>query len=438
LDNLIKQDLNIFEYPLYVLTKTNIKENIKIQIEEKEYNLFAGYKTPNSVDMLYLYYFIKILQENNYSRTFSIKQSTIIKEVSKGSSIYYYTRLKETLKIWKNIGLSFKGTFYDGKTYQAIEFGILDYGKVEKNGEVTVSFNEIFLDILQNTVFYRYINFDEFKKLRKPVSRRLYELINKLSLPYKIDAIKLAQKMPLKRLFPSQIIRELKPAIKEINKSTELNIKFSYYKNSLDKTILVFENANKNELIISNEQQTQTLIIPDIQIKKEQYEKLISLLPEIGKTNHNFELIEYFLNKGFDYNYIESNIKYSKNNSNKNFSLYFAKSLENDYAKALREELEIKLLNKQKKQEIIEVKAKEKQEILEAKFQKNQEIADYNQKVNDFIKTLTEEEYSEFKEIAIKIIIREWQNLGYSAIAVKEKIPKPCINEKIYILFGKK
>lgn len=237
---LIKQNLSSLDYALYVLTKQESDQGIKVVIDENEYTFFLGYKAPSSVDILYLYYFIKILQDTDYARKFVIKQSELIKEVSKGCSTFYYSRIKETIKIWRNVGISFKGLFYDGQEYQAIEFGVLDYGKVKANGEITIAFNEIFLSILKNTNFCRHLNFSEFKKLRKPISRRLYELLSKSTFPYQIDILEFAKEVPLKNSFPSQIIKEIKPAIKEINTCTELKIEFSYKKDSSDNTICTF------------------------------------------------------------------------------------------------------------------------------------------------------------------------------------------------------
>lgn len=425
MEQLIKQDINLLEYPLYVLTQKNIKENLNVSIEGKEYSLLVGYKTPNSLDILYLYYFIKILQENNYSKEIIIKQSELIKEVSKGCSTFYYSRLKESLKIWKNIGLSFKGNFYDGKKYQVMEFGVIDYGKVEENGEITICFNDIFLSILKNTNFYRYINFSEFKKLRKPASRRLYELLLKSSFPYKIDIMKLASKMPLKQLYPSQIIRELKPAVKEINQATDLKIDFYCRKNSSGNTICIFEDKreNKNTSLISN--QLETNINSEIQSENIKHNDLFELLPESGKTEINFELIRSFLAKGFDYKYIESNIKYSKINAKQNFSFYFAKSLKSDYAKSFRQEHEIKgNLDKKRK------------EIENDRIQKDKETLKLNEDAHAFLSSLDEDTYTKYKAIAVQVLIEEWKNRGFNEIATEKKLPAVCIKQKIYLLFG--
>lgn len=425
MSQLIKQDINLLEYPLYTLTKKNIRENLDVVIEGKEYSLLVGYKPPNSVDILYLYYFIKILQDNDYPKKFYVKQSELIKEVSKGCSTFYYSRIRETLKIWRNIGISFKGSFYDGKKYKAMEFGVLDYGNIEDDGEIVICFNEIFLSVLKNTNFYRYLNFSEFKKLRKPVSRRLYEILSKSTFPFKIDILKLANKMPLKQVFPSQIVREIKPAVKEINECTDLKIVFSCKKNSSGHTICTFENKNeqKNSITISSvsiPEEKPLHTEPDLT----EHQKLFNMLPEECKTETNNEIIMSFLAKGFNFNYIESNIKYSKINSKKNFSLYFSKALEMDYASSFRQESVLKTKIKSNKQELEDSKRK-----------REQEIAELNINVNQFVSTLSEDTYKKYEHIAIQVLIEEWKNKGFNDIAVKEKIPSLCIKQKIHELF---
>lgn len=414
MSELIKQDINFLEYPLYVLTEKTTKEDINITIGDKEYTLLVGYKTPNSLDVLYLYYFIKMFQKSNYPAKLTIKTSALIKEISSGCSSFYYSRLKESLRIWKNIGLSFKGSFYDGKEYQVIEFGILEVGKIEKDGTIIISFNEIFLSILKNTNFYRYINFNEFKILRKPVSRRLYEILKKVSFPYKIDVVKLAKKMPLKQKFPSQIIQKIIPAIKEINKLTSLNVDFAYKKNEDDNVICTFKLIKaKKEVPFSSSS------LDDIDSKN--LTDLFNLLPANKKSKRVFELLEAYVKEDFDYNYIKYNVIYSICNAKKNFYIYLLNSLKNDYAKEYREfeELNLEIQEKKKLDE-------------EEKNKKSEEYLKFTLECKDFISKLSSEEYNKYALVAKEEIILEWSSKGLQNITGNSFIPSHLIEEKIY------
>ena len=353
MNKLIKQDINFMEYPLYVLNGKSLKEDIEICIDDKKYELNVGYKTPNSTDMLFLYYFIKLSQEENYKRKLVLKKSQVVKDVAPNDASYYYKRLKETLKIWRNTGLTFQGTFYDGENYQTLVFGVLDHGELKENGTVLVTFNETFLKILEETNFYRYIDFNELKRLKKPISRRLYELFKKSKFPFKIEIIKLAQKLTLDRKYPSDIIIKLNPAIKEINKNTDLNILFSHKKNESGKTICVFEQFTGKLKKVKNPPKLELIIELPQEIKK--------AVPGKYQITSIYNIIKPYCEEPIDIDFIVSNIKYSLLNSKKNFPHYLQKSLENDYAAVEREKI-------QKQKQI-----KANQDLIKAKKEKEEE-----------------------------------------------------------------
>lgn len=236
----IKKETYLLDHSFYALTKQKIKEDIPIIMDGKEYTFLLGYKTPSSVDILYLYYFINILHENDYPKEIYLKWEDIINDISKGCSTFYYSMFEETLRVWRSTGISFKGCFYDGVKYPTLEFGILNYGTIQTNSDIKISFNEKFLSILKNTNFNRHFNFNEFKKLKKTVSRRLYELLSKVTFPYQIDILNLLKEIPVKNSFLPQIIREIKLTVKEINTCTESKIEFSYKKDSSGNTICTF------------------------------------------------------------------------------------------------------------------------------------------------------------------------------------------------------
>lgn len=420
MNDLIKQDINFLEYPLYILKEKSLKEDINVVIGDKEYNLLVGYKTPTSMDILFLYYFINILQKSNYStEKLKIKQSSLIKDLFASRSSFYYLKLKESLKIWRNIGMSFRGSFYDGKEYLAMEFGILNTGKINKDGLVEVEFNDIFLSILKNTNFYRYININEFMELKKPISRRLYEILKKSSFPYKIEISKLAKKIPLKQKYASQIMQKIKPAIKEINEKTDLKIDLSLYKNDSSEFICIFEKKLENNLLENHEILSNNNIV---------FENLLMKIPTLKKTSKVKALIKSYVNNNnnIDIAYIESNIKYSIINSSKNFYLYLMNALEKDYAKELRE---IESLRKE------EEKTKLKQEIIIQL--KNEEELAFNEDCKAFISALSSEEYTKYALIAKEEIIQEWSSKGFQNITGNSFIPTHLIEERIYTTYLK-
>jgi len=372
--NLVKQDINFLEYPLYGLNERTKKQDIVIALDGKSYELRVGYKTPNSTDVLFLYYFIKILQDNNYTeRKLVLKKSEIIKNVTSNRGSYYYKKLEDTLDVWRNVGMKFKGAFYDGKEYQTMVFGVLNEGKINKNGDVYIEFNDTFTTILENTDFYRYIDFNELKKLRRPVSRRLYEILKKSKLPLKIEIKKLAQKLTLDRKYSSQIIIKLEPAVNEINKNTDFDILFSYEKNETGKTICVFEKMAANNSFATEKKSEEFNIPPEI---------LKSLPQEYQIKSIYYLIAPYFDNLDF----LVSNIEYANKNCDKNYPAYLKLALKNDYAKVNREV-------KEKKDKIVQDK---KDHILE---KKNQEKL-LKQKAWDYYNSLPEGDQFKFRSEA--------------------------------------
>jgi len=406
MNKLIKQDINFLEYPLYVLNEKTSKQDIKIHIDNKEYNLRVGYKTPNSTDMLFLYYFIHNSQKDNYKRKLILKKSQVIKDVVSSRASYYYKRLEETLEIWRNTGLTFKGTFYDGENYQTLVFGVLDHGELKEDGTVLVTFNETFLKILEETNFYRYIDFNELKRLKKPISRRLYELFKKSKFPFKIEIKKLAQKITLDRKYPSDIIIKLKPAIKEINKNTDLNILFSHKKNELGKTICVFEQLIGELKEVEKIEEPKELII-------ELPQKIKCELPIKHQINSIYKIIKPYCKESIDIEFIISNIKYSLLNSQKNFAHYLKMALENDYALIEREKI-------QKQKEI-----KVDQELMRVKKEREEE-----EKSNEgerLYNSLTTEDFNKYSdEVRINLKLE-----GISPQFINENLIKIKIIEKL-------
>jgi len=322
-NNLIKQDGNFLEYPLYILNEKNVKQDIEMILDDKKYKLTVGYQTPNSTDMLFLYYFMKSLQKQNYERKIILKKSQIIKEIAPNNATYYHKRLVETLKVWRNVGMTFEGTFYDGDNYKTMVFGVLDDGKIEGNGCVHINFNETFIEILKNTNFYRYIDFEKFKSLRKPISRRMYEILKKNKLFLKIGIKKLAEKLILRKKYPSQILQKLKPAINEINKNTDLEIDFSTYKNDDGETICIFKNKENNA-------QTKQM---DFNFKSESKAHKFVLYKK-ARDKNILKIINEFTG---DQDVLISGIKYANKKAKDNYASYLKQTLDNDWGKEIRE-----------------------------------------------------------------------------------------------------
>ena len=83
------------------------------------------------------------------------------------------------------------------------------------------------------------IDFEKYKTLKRASSARLYEILAKTFKgrgEWAIDIKKLAEKLTFEKrenaadYYPSDVLRHLKPSIVEINKKTDLEIGFTYNK----------------------------------------------------------------------------------------------------------------------------------------------------------------------------------------------------------------
>ncbi len=217
----------------------------KKKIPTGEVYICNGAEFPNAdaVDLL-LYLIIK-LEDNNWERKLNFRSiRQILREVfDVGASKFWVSKLERLLIIWKNHSFYFPGSFiWEGKRTKAY-FGVIENFIIEPQGKgkpakIEIIFDEKFLEICQNTTWYRRPPWAEIKKLRKEVAKRLYMfaleykpaekskewkifLDNNLKEWYRNALNSLADP---KHLRPSIILKRIKGAIEEINEKTNLRM----------------------------------------------------------------------------------------------------------------------------------------------------------------------------------------------------------------------
>lgn len=232
--NVVKQDLNFFVYPLWFQDIRN-DGNGFVWKDKEGYEYRSGYKLPDKVDMVILLYLLLKSQTNNYQVDINITR----REILIGCSLptrdnRYYKRVEDSLKRWKNVSIEFHGTFYDNKRYISIGFGIIDNYKIDEDTKkVTVSFNKNWLIKIKQSNFFKYINFEYYKSLKRPVSRRMYEILSPKCYDGKewhIRLTNLGNNLPIfKRkintkdgekdvMYASDVLVAIKPAFNDINR----------------------------------------------------------------------------------------------------------------------------------------------------------------------------------------------------------------------------
>jgi hypothetical protein len=461
-----KQDINFLEYPLW-FPFSHSSENGTVWSDREGYLYRTNYKAPDKTDILILFFILMESQKNNYERKLIFSQREILLGSGLPNDGWYHKRLQDSLERWINVAVKFSGTFYDGEKYESIGFHILeDYKIREKDKKVVVSLNENFLLQIKESRFFRYINFNQYKSLKRPVSLRLFEILCKTFKGrdfWEIDLVKLGLKLPLfKRkiylkgeekevMYHSDVLVKIKPAIHEINKVAENKELFKSLEIPLSEAFSVgYELKKENKIIVFNKRipdwvkqerslestQQEQIRVPKVEaqtkVKTEVKEApLLKQLYEMSKsqTKSLKEAIKsYYSEKGFEY--VKSNILYANKEAKKNYEAYLKKALEEDWGAGYREE---EGKREESEKALQEKKVKEKEDV-----KKTYEKLD---EVKVAYEALEQEEISRLEPLALekcvafgmprdfipKIILME----KIVELHQEEKQSKPCKKSKI-------
>lgn len=236
---LIKQDLNFLEYPNWTVSAKKKTYTFIIQNQNGYYEMNSPEGLPGRFDKVVLYFLLyKFFELDSGAKEVVTTRYEIAKNVlfqDKNFSKTKYDRIMLALKRWKSIYIRFEGVFFEKDSKTVKYFSIVDYVLLDKTtNKLSIKFNAQYINQLNESNFYRYINFNEYKKLTRPVSARLYEILLKnlaLNDLWCINIENLGEKLTLeKRFYPSHILVAIKPAIKEINEYTAVKIAFDYDK----------------------------------------------------------------------------------------------------------------------------------------------------------------------------------------------------------------
>ena len=328
-DEMVKQDINFLEYPIWHIDRKNQKGLIFQDIEGYIYR--AGYKVPTYLDIIFLYYLMYISQTQGWKKEIEITRSSVLRECGITICSFYTKRLEDSLERWSNISIKFEGTFYDNKEYLSLIFHVIDAWKIEKkNKKIKIRFNDEWLLKVKESNYFKMLNLHELIKLRNPVASRLYEILIKTFQDrniWEIDAHKLAKKLTLNKKYLSHIKQKIKSAVNKINSKTELKIDFEVRDKERGKAIFIFKNNKEKMKQLSKNKKTSK----KQKISKNEIQQLLNF---VRKDQRNDDLVKdiikkYAQKKGYEY--CLKNIIYTNKNSNENYKVYLLLSLENNY-----------------------------------------------------------------------------------------------------------
>ncbi|HEV2916714.1 MAG TPA: replication initiation protein [Candidatus Babeliales bacterium] len=256
LKKMVKDDINFLEYPNWTISRNSKTTVFTIQKPHGKYEVYCPLGLPKQFDKIVVYFLLyKLYHEKKFaSYTLKTNRYEIAQGILGGShfSKSTYDRIMKSIKKWQTVSINFEGVFYEEEGHTIRGFAIVDeYILRKKTGELTIRFSEEYIKQLQDTKFYKLIDFEQYKRLHKTSSARLYEILVKNFKDrheWAINIQSLAEKLTFEKregaqnYFPSEVLRYLKPGINEINKKTDLSIKFDY---NNDTGVCIFKKITK-------------------------------------------------------------------------------------------------------------------------------------------------------------------------------------------------
>ncbi len=340
---MIRHSINLLEYPLWFQDEklASASEDGFIWKDIEGYIYRCGYKTPVKTDVIFLLYLLLQSQQADYTQVVTISRYQILHSCGLKMNSKSYERLADSLERWKMVGIKFSGSFYDGKAYQTINFGVIDSWEIDKvTKNLKVYFSPKFIEMMLGKGFFKYINFSEFKQLHSPLATRLYEILCKSFHGrdiWEIDAVKLAEKIPMKERYPAHIIPKIQTAVSRINQCTQTTFSITPRQISRGHTILAFQKTEQlKPVAIVDAIAEKTLIVPETPDVK----ALIELLPEPRRAQKTILeiVIGFYEMRGVSY--VERNIRYTNKHAVKNYRHYLLKALRADYGLSMQEDEE--------------------------------------------------------------------------------------------------
>jgi hypothetical protein len=313
------------EYPLWIQDDDLANKTEGYTWKDREgYAYRAGYKPPAKTDLIFLLSLLLQSQKEGWREEVITTKYRILQLCGISRNEIWYKRLEDSLKRWNCVKIEFEGTFYDGKEYKIMNFGIIDDWCIEKESRrLIVKFNRFWLQKIKESSFFQYINFEQIKTLRSPLTVRLYEILIKNfqgRTRWEIESQKLAQKIPMKEQYPSDIIPKIKAAVNRINGNTDLKIGLTIDRSQKGKALFLFEKLE------AEKEAPQKAKKPPA-IPNEQLLGLIELLPAEQQSNEPVLAIIARAYQEFGPEYVANNIQYANENASSNYQAYLQNSL---------------------------------------------------------------------------------------------------------------
>ncbi len=425
---MIKQDINFLDKPLWLLNESNQENFVWQDLDGYEYR--SGYKPPDVLDMLFLFYMLDKSQKLGYKEKIELTRYEVLKACNRTTDNKSYERLKDSLERWANVFIKFNGTFYDGKDYTEIGFHIIEnYKFIKENSQLEVNFNNLWLLKIKESKFFKYIDFEYYKALKRPISRRLFEILCKTFKgrnSWDIDLVKLGTKLTLSKrkrhlkgggikevMFHSDVLVKVKAAVNEINKLAQDEKLFQTLEITAREAFIIDYELKKDNKIIRFikripdwvKQKNSQEIKPKLESEQKEISfeedttltKLYDLLKSPTKGLRE-EIGKYYREKGFEY--VNWNIEYANKMATKNYTTYLKKCLKENWGGEFREVETTKIESEKVHQEV-------KNKDMKASQAKDKEILELNKRYKSLPEAEQTRLFEEAKEFYLAQGLKE-------------------------------
>ncbi len=379
----VKQDINFLENPLWVQKDRNRR---CFELKDGGFTITSPRKPPTRLDILFLYYLLWLSQQNDWKETIVVSHNEILKNTGVDTGGKHRKRLRESLNRWSSILLNFEGTFYDGVKYKSFTFHIIDSWKQrEEDNLLRIRFSPEWLLQIQNSTFFERIDIASLSKLKSSLATRLYEVLSKSfhgRSVWKIDAKKLALKIPMEEKYPSSIERKIRPALRKIQERTDLNVELEIEKKERGKAIFVFRKKTKSTLPEDVKPVSETP----------------SLLSKVREKEKRTQRLKGILSRGlekYEESYVLRQILYANEHAESNYPAFLEKAIKDDWGAEWKQA--------QEKAEQAKVQQKEERKQEEEK-QRQQEKA---QEKSSLFQTLAKQRLETMSEEAREVLKQE-------------------------------
>lgn len=300
---IIKEDLNFLEYPLWHIENQGMKskggsKKIIIKKSYGTYILESIDGLPNHFDKMVLDWILYQAHKKEYkSREIITTRYEIARTLFHGVTKlrqYHYNRVLDTLKLWVGLRVNFNGVFYQNGSHITKNFNIINSFMINHDtGVLSIKIDDGFLQQQRDSSYFIYFDIARFRNIKRPIAARLYELLSKIFIGHKDWAVgldKLAEKLTIfkrknaKKYYPSDVIPLINRAVEGYNEFAETKVNFLYKK---EENICIFQKKTEiKKSKISKFHVTQETFIPRTKVcdqTQQQSPDLAQLIDECMK-----------------------------------------------------------------------------------------------------------------------------------------------------------